>query len=403
MAVIDLTNDPRIDMAMAQSIGNILKSVGQAEQNRQKRYRIDQIMTDVNNNVDPMVAIQKANRVEAPRGEGLAGVWQSAGRLLGGAPRDVDITDKMVEESLLSNFKLSMLQKNPMYQAELAGTKARTAGTEQNTKIARDMAPIRKEAAEQNIQQKADIFPSQKEAAELGVEQKKRDIAQQKLMDPLQFQKVIQDIENDKLKMGWAAEDAKRAAENQGMREVLFNQQQEGKVSDDLYKAKLRVLDLEGKELDNKYAEARIAAVGKTDGDIRKLQRDLDKDTKNMTPEMFKAYKKEASKQGYTITKKDVAEYPAGVKTDKEGRKYSEQLGYKKYIEPEYRYIASEKSSQSVILQDDQGVTVATLPPVPEGKTYVENNGEYFSIPTDQIDEFKKQYPKGSVYQTGKP
>ena len=74
--VIDLTDDPRIDMAMAQSIGNILKSVGQMEQNRQNRYKIDQVMSDINNNVDPSQAVHSANRLEAPYGEGLAGVGQ---------------------------------------------------------------------------------------------------------------------------------------------------------------------------------------------------------------------------------------------------------------------------------------------------------------------------------------
>jgi len=104
MAVIDLTNDPRVDMAMAQSIGNIFASVGKMEQNRQKRYKMDQVMTGINSGVDPMQAIQTANQTDAPRDKGLAGVWQGAGRLMGGAPRDLPVTDDAIERLLANNL-----------------------------------------------------------------------------------------------------------------------------------------------------------------------------------------------------------------------------------------------------------------------------------------------------------
>ena len=131
MTVIDIRDNPRLDMEMAQSISNILKSVGRMEQNRQKRYRLDQMMSDINSGADPMTALQDASNTKAPYGEGLAGVGQRIGGFLGGHTQN--LTDAMIEKSFINKLSNYQKQQDPMYQAQLAASKAGTGYTEAKT------------------------------------------------------------------------------------------------------------------------------------------------------------------------------------------------------------------------------------------------------------------------------
>jgi len=411
--VIDLTDDPRIDMAMAQSIGNILKSVGQAEQNRQKRYKIDQVMSGINSGVDPMQAIQDANNAEAPRSGGLAGVGQGFGRLIGGAPRNLDVTDDAIEKLLMGNLNQSIKLKDPQYQANVAGTKARTAGTLQNIDQSAGMYPIQKEGAnlrnigtQQNIDQSAGMYPLQKEGANLRNIGTQQNIDQSAGMYPLQ-------------------------KEGANLRNI--GTQQNIDQSAGMYP-----LQKEGAELSNQYKQKQIDAPRSGTG-----AKAVDKDSEYFAikkivggyegaipPEDLRILTARADRVGYGIKEKDVTVYRSNVQED-EGGKFN-WLGEgkdrsKNYIPPKIGYevvpksdavpsreslglpegtkseqASSAPSGGEVTLQDDKGQVIGTYPDLPD-RTYVESNGKTYTISNDQLNDFKETYPEASVYQTFEP
>jgi hypothetical protein len=321
MAVIDLTDDPRLDMAMAQSIGNILKSVGQAEQNRQNRYKMDQIMSDINSGSDPLTAIQGASNIEAPRDKGLAGVWQGAGRLIGGKPRNT--TDAMIEKTLMGK-----LQGERNRQLQLKETEGGFANYDPRT---------------------GTLTPT-------GGDVKPRDRV-----------------------------DADKA--------------------------------------------------------VPYLQGLLDKHQDNMTAPTLNALTNQANKLGYSIQKADVTNYLPSTPMDADGRRYNEgEDGSRRYITPKYAYqlvaeveaeaqeaikspVVSRKKTDiadvdavtgadkpaakapsgggEVVLQDETGRVIGTMPDLPD-RTYVEIEGKTFTIPNDQLNDFRSTYPEASVYQIHK-
>lgn len=414
MAVIDITNDPRLDMAMAQSIGNILKSVGQAEQNRQKRFRMDQIMSDINSGADPTAAIQRAGSSEAPRDKGLAGVWQGAGRLIGGAPRNT--TDAMIEESLLSKLRLHQKMQDPLYQAQVEGASVNIAGAKQVQGQSAGLYPAKVEAAglrnvgaQQTIAQRKLTDPLAVKAAEFNIAGAEQLQAQRDITNPLEVQQTLQNIEDKAIQMGWSAEDAERKADIATRQAKLFEDQQGGRVTDDLYKAKKRALDLEGSELANRYKEAQIGAEKsgvKGSKRMMSLQGQLDRQ-ENVTPEMLKEAENVAAADGFMIEKVDTRNYGKAL-TAPDGSRYREdEKGKKYYIKPKYSYQLKRKpeaapsSGGEVVLQDDQGQVIGTMPDLPD-RTYVEVDGKTFTIPNDQLNDFRAAYPKASVYQIDK-
>jgi hypothetical protein len=413
--VVDLREDPRIDMAMAQSIGNILKSVGQAEQNRQKRFRMDQIMSDISSGTDPEAALLRANSSEAPRDKGLAGVWQGAGRFIGGAPRNT--TDAMIEKSLLSKLQLHQKQQDPLYQAQLESANVNIAGAKQSQTQSADTHPakvaagdLRNVGAQQAIDQRNVMDPLAVDAAKTNIAGAKQSQAQREITNPIEVQQAQQNIKDKAIQMGWSAEDADRKADNFTMQEKLFKDQQDGRISDKLYEAKKRALDLEGSELDNRYREAQIGAKKSgAEGSNRMLSlRRKMAGWENPTSSMIKDAENVAAADGYEVKKVDTTNYSQYKETGADGRKYRITRGKRYYPTIKYTYDAVKKPEASppasggeVVLQDDQGQVIGNYPDLPD-RTYVEVNGKTFTIPNDQLNDFREAYPKASVYQIHK-
>jgi hypothetical protein len=62
---------------------------------------------------------------------------------------------------------------------------------------------------------------------------------------------------------------------------------------------------------------------------------------------------------------------------------------------------APSPSGGEVTLQDENGQVIGTFPDLPD-RTYVEIDGETFTIPNDQLNDFREANPKASVYQIDK-
>jgi hypothetical protein len=214
--------------------------------------------------------------------------------------------------------------------------------------------------------------------------------------------------------MGWAADDAERAADNHTMRQKLHKDQQDGRIADDTYKAQVRVLDLVDRDLNNKYKEAQTRQLKsgvKGSKSMMSLQDKLNRQTKlsgGLSPSMLKEAENIAAADGFVIEKTDNTNYRSYPKKSADGRRYRESGGRKLYATPKYEYqlkrkpeAAAPPSGGDVTLQDDQGQVIGSYPDLPN-RTYVELNGETGTVPNDQLNDFREANPEASVYEIHK-
>jgi hypothetical protein len=257
----------------------------------------------------------------------------------------------MIEGSLLNKLKLHQKQQDPAYQAQLDATKTSTAGNQQT------------------IDQRNITNPQVVESNRLRNVGAERNIERSKIMDPL---------------------------------------------------------DVKAAELGNKLKEAQIGyekSGVKGSNRMMVLQDKLNRQEGEMSPAMLKEAKNVAAADGFIIEKADATNYTAYPKKSADGRRYREFNDRKIYATPKYSYQLRRKSEAEpsresfglgggtqgeqlpsggeVVLQDESGQVIGTMPDLPD-RTYVEIDGKTFTIPNDQLNDFRAEYPKASVYQIHK-
>lgn len=258
--VIDIRDNPMVDMAMAQTIGNIFKAIGQAEQNRQKRHQIDSLMGQMSGGASPEQAIQAVRTNPKPGyDKGPLGVLQRVGGVISSTSPQVDITEDFTEQLLLNKMR----QADPLYQAQLKATQTATEGQVQRQAQDRDMFPIEKEGAEtlntarkQQITQQADLFPIEKEGAKLAVEGKRMQNEQAAVMMPYEQQNAALDLFKRQRDYQWGQEDRDLAIKRDAIADSILLLRREGLINDAEYNEKMQPLLIDAQKAENKYREA---------------------------------------------------------------------------------------------------------------------------------------------------
>lgn len=263
MAVIDIRDNPAIDLHAAQSIGNIFSAIGRAETFRKRRYDIDTMMGQVQAGESIQDAAQITRESDpAPYDKGLKGIWQQVGNFASMGHRP-DVTEDLTEAILANQLKREMAALDPMYQEQLNAAKLSNEGATVDVDVAKQTAAdkISRSASDAAVAKvNAKTAP---EAAELNLASQAMDnqIKAYKLENyPADYQRQVlketQDILAQRNQMGYSAEDAERAAELHAFVRKNEAEKDANKVSDDLYKARKRAYELEGMDLDNKYRKA---------------------------------------------------------------------------------------------------------------------------------------------------
>ena len=352
--VIDIRDNPAIDMQVAQSIGNILSAVGRAEQNRQKRYQMDKMLLDVSNGTDPMqAAINVKQSGAAPYDPGLAGVGQRVGRLLGGTPRDYG--DDIAEAMLNGKMTLSLMKANPMWQAQLEAARTGVAGEKQQQEITGKIAPSKVKAAElgvqgqeQAIQQNKAMNPLEVDAAQKRNTLTGQQIEQNQVMMPAEQQSAALNLNKQQRNYQWEGEDRDLAIKRDMAADMLTSLKLEGAIDDQTYSKKLRDLEVQSKEADIRYRDAMAQKAGSPNySSVNRLQQRINEDDR-ITDNKLKNYQAEAAGLGGTV-QKTMDTPPPGVQKDADGSMYFlEKNGKKRPFTPTYSYevVVQEQGSQ---------------------------------------------------------
>ncbi len=377
MAVIDLTDDPRIDIEMAKSIGKLLKSVGDMERNRQNRHQMDQIMSDINSGTDPDEAIMRGRRSRAPRDKGLAGVWQGAGQIMGGGSGNV--TNAMIENALMGK-----LRGERNRQLQLKATEGGFANYDSHagtlTPVGGDIKPPNKVNPDKAVPYLQDQLNRFQEAGSLTPVVLRRLGNQANALGVDLVEKDTQNYAGTKT----AADGSKYRDYGNGPMTILPRMKY---VLEDRPEAKVAL------EAPTTTTKAQAPATEVPPAQAPAINQAASLGEKWMAPEITKG-----------TLRQQIDAIKAGPGTPKQKRALMREVAKRqpdKGDQTELKAASATPPSGEVTLQDENGRVVGTMPDLPD-RTYVEVGGKTFTIPNDQLNDFREAYPKASVYQIDK-
>jgi hypothetical protein len=248
--------------------------MGKSEQERQNRHQLDDIMNRINRGESPETAIQNARMKEAmPDDTGLAGLGQKVSRFFGGKPKDM--TYDLTAQILMGKLENQMKQQDLLYQTQVEAARLGNQGkatsntvaaktvdstirsAEAGAKVAEVEAAVAPVRADQSVEAGAQAITAgslRNQALELEV----KNLPEQTRLD---IKAKTDSIANDAKRMGWASEDVEMKKELFARERMLEARKLKKDIDNDEYDAEMRLLEIKGKKLDNKYRKSQANAL----------------------------------------------------------------------------------------------------------------------------------------------
>lgn len=335
MAVIDIRENPAVDMANARAIGDIFAAIGRAESLRKKKYDMDAMMTNYTEARQQGIenpyqyAVQKVRETPtAPYDMGLKGIWQKIGNAASFGIRQ-DVSEDITERMLMGGLMQDMRAQDQLYKAQVEGANLGNKGEQQRQEITAKIAPsqisqaesqakvaeVKAAAAPTEIEQSLEAGAQAITAGSLRNKALEMEVQNMPERDRLDFEAKRNRIAYEKTQMGWAAEDVEMKKELFARERMLEARKLKKDIDNDEYEAEMKLLEIQGKKLENKYMERR--GTGLTPNQRVAILKPMQEALAGYTdPKVAEAWMGIAKAAGFGITQNDAGQF---VISDTEG------------------------------------------------------------------------------------